>query len=56
MNIVKKKVTVVVNDCHMAVRKRVNLERLRKGYERCMERDQLVTLGFTSGAIVGMVW
>lgn len=55
-NIVRKKVKMVVNDCRMAVRNHVRLDKMREGYERCMERDQLGTLGFTTGAVAGLVW
>lgn len=51
----RQKVTGVVNDCRLAVRKHLSYEKFRSCYEECMKKDKMGTLGFTTGAVASLV-
>jgi len=53
---VRKKVSGAVNDCRLAVRKHLSVDKFRSGYESCLRADKMGTLGFTTGAVAGLVW
>mmetsp|Transcript_10741 Transcript_10741/g.13580 ORF Transcript_10741/g.13580 Transcript_10741/m.13580 type:complete len:191 (-) Transcript_10741:79-651(-) len=52
---VKRKITSKVNDCRLLVRKHCSMHNIRDTFDNCIEKDKLATLGFTTGAVAGLV-
>jgi len=52
----KQKVCHRIDQCRMTVREQLNLNKIREEYKNCLDRDKLGTLGFTTGAVAGLVW
>mmetsp|Transcript_2348 Transcript_2348/g.3496 ORF Transcript_2348/g.3496 Transcript_2348/m.3496 type:complete len:174 (+) Transcript_2348:118-639(+) len=53
---VKQKVTGAVNDCRLAVRKHCSVDKARNIFQVAIKKDKMGTLGFTTGAVAGLVW
>jgi hypothetical protein len=53
---VKRKVTKTVNDCRLAAKKHLSYETFKSGYETCVKKDKMGTLGLTTGAVAGLVF
>jgi len=53
---VRQKVTETVNCCRLQVRKHLSIGNIRSIFDRTMEKDTMGTLGFTTGAVAGLVF
>lgn len=51
----KQRICSTVNECRMKVRKELNMEKVRSHYQELLEKDKLGTLGFTTGAVFGLL-
>ena len=54
--IAKRKMKTTVNDCRYIVKDHLNIEKMRSTFRACQEKDKLATMGFTTGAVAGLVW
>ena len=52
---IRQKITSTVNDCRITVRKHLSVENMRQVYKSCLENDKMGTLGFTTGAVAGLL-
>ncbi|GFH48307.1 hypothetical protein CTEN210_04783 [Chaetoceros tenuissimus] len=52
---IKQRICSTVNECRMKVRKELNMEKIRSHYQELLEKDKLGTLGFTTGAVFGLL-
>ena len=51
----RQKIASTVNDCRITVRKHLNVDNMRKVYTSCLENEKMGTLGFTTGAVAGLL-
>jgi len=56
VNNIKQKITGAVNDCRLAVRSHCSVDKIRDAYGSALEKDKMGTLGWTTGAVAGLVW
>jgi hypothetical protein len=54
--IAKRKMRDTVNDCRHVVKDHLSIEKMRSNFRACQETDKLATMGFTTGAVAGLVW
>lgn len=52
---VKSTITTGVKQCRLAIRKHCNMQKIKKQYDACLEKDRTGTLGFTTGAVVALI-
>jgi hypothetical protein len=52
---IQQKVASTVNDCRIAVREHLNMDNMRRVYKSCLENEKMGTLGFTTGAVAGLL-
>lgn len=53
---IRQKIASTVNGCRIAVRRKLNVDNMRQVYKSCLENEKMGTLGFTTGAVAGLLF
>mmetsp|Transcript_12661 Transcript_12661/g.23732 ORF Transcript_12661/g.23732 Transcript_12661/m.23732 type:complete len:168 (-) Transcript_12661:88-591(-) len=52
---IRQKIASTVNECRITVRKHLNVDNMRQVYKSCLQNEKMGTLGFTTGAVAGLL-